>query len=312
MVNSRLVGIYSRSESLIEATRRYDRRLATLFANEKKKIISLQAMTGISYLSDPLLDWDDMLRPFADNLGGVERGQLDRFYENNTFYRKPIIKGELTRNGAITKDRIALKLFPKGKKIKVDLPDPYTFADLSDNRFYKKKEDLMFAFAEVLAEEITWLAKEGVNAFQLNAPSLALAKDASTINQAREAIRIALKKAPETAMHFYFGDISKNIDRFLDYRIDMIGIDFRATRLEKLNGTKFSQKVGCGYVDAQNTKMETPKEIAEFAIKVKDALDPKSITVMPNLDFEYIPQTFANRKIVNIGKACRILEDEGL
>jgi 5-methyltetrahydropteroyltriglutamate--homocysteine methyltransferase len=310
LAESRITGIYPRSETLIEATRRYDKKLPELFSKEKKKIIVHQAKSGITHVSDPLLDWDDMLRPFTENLGGVERGPLNRFYENNTFYRQPIIKGELSRKGPITKDRIALNLFPKGKKWKVDLPDPYTFADLSDNRFYKKKEDIVFAFAEVLAEEVDWLAKQGITSFQLNAPSLALVEDANMIKQAGEAISVALKKASETAVHFYFGDVSRNIDRFLDYKVDMIGIDFHSTKLEKLNGTRFTKRLGCGYVNAQNTKMETPKEIADFVIKASDTLSPRSIAVMPNLDFEYIPQLFADRKVSNIGKACKILEAE--
>ena len=310
MVESRITGIYPRSETLIEATRRYDKKLPELFLKEKRKIIAHQAKSGITHVSDPLLDWDDMLRPFTESLGGVENGPLNRFYENNTFYRQPIIKGELSRKGPITKDKIALKLFPKGKKWKVDLPDPYTFADLSDNRFYKKKEDIVFAFAEVLAEEVDWLAKQGVTSFQLNAPSLALANDVNTIRQVGEAIRVALKKASESAVHFYFGDISKNIDRFLDYRVDMIGIDFRSTKLERLKGTSFTKRLGCGCVNAQNTKMETPKEIADFVIKAKEMLSPRSIAVMPNVDFEFIPQPFASRKVSNIGKACKILEAE--
>ncbi|MBM3897147.1 MAG: hypothetical protein FJ358_01270 [Thaumarchaeota archaeon] len=310
MVESRITGIYARSETLIEATRRYDKRLPELFAKEKEKIISHQAKSGITHVSDPLVDWDDMLRPFTENLGGVERGPLNRFYENNTFYRQPIVKGELSRRGPITKDRIVIKIFPKGKKWKVDLPDPYTFADLSDNRFYKKKEHIMFAFAEVLAEEVDWLAKQGVNSFQLNAPSLALVEDVSMIKQAGEAISVALKKASETAVHFYFSDVSKMIDRFLDYKVDMIGVDFRSTKLERLKGTRFTKRLGCGYVNAQNTKMETPKEIADFVTEAKDMLSPRSIAVMPNLDFEYIPQPFADRKVSNIGKACEILEAE--
>ena len=310
MVDSRITGIYPRSETLIEATRRYDKKLPDLYSKEKRKIIAHQVKSGITHVSDPLLDWDDMLRPFTEGLGGIERGPLNRFYENNTFYRQPIIKGELSRKDPITKDRIALKLFPKGRKWKVDLPDPYTFADLSDNRFYKKKEDIAFAFAEVLAEEVDWLAKQGVTSFQLNAPSLALANDANTIKQAGEAIRVALKKASESAVHFYFGDISKKIDRFLDYRVDMIAIDFRSTKLEGLKGTSFTKRLGCGYVNAQNTKMETPQEIADFVIKARDMLSPRSIAVMPNLDFEFIPQPFASRKLSNIGKACKILEAE--
>ena len=40
-----------------------------------------------------------MFRPFSQNLKGVEVGSLDRFFENNTFYKKPKVTGKIEGNG---------------------------------------------------------------------------------------------------------------------------------------------------------------------------------------------------------------------
>ena len=83
-------GIYPRSDRLITATRRMSKDLPQLFLEEKRKVIMLQLKAGLNYITDPLLEWDDMLKPYS-KLSGIKMNGLNRFYENNTFYRKPLI-----------------------------------------------------------------------------------------------------------------------------------------------------------------------------------------------------------------------------
>ena len=63
------------------------KKLNQLYTKEKEENIKLQINAGLTHIKDPLLNWDDMFRPFSQNLKGVEVGSLDRFFENNTFYK---------------------------------------------------------------------------------------------------------------------------------------------------------------------------------------------------------------------------------
>ncbi|MCZ6648717.1 MAG: hypothetical protein O7B30_05705 [Thaumarchaeota archaeon] len=312
MAKGWISGIYPRSERLIEATRRQDPKLSRLFEEEKRKIIRQEFDAGLDFMTDPLIDWDDILRPFTENLGGVEIGALDRFYENNTFYRRPLVLSEVKSRGHILSSAISNTLFPKKKAWKVDLLDPYSMADLSENRYYRSKEELMFAYSKVLAKELRGLPSN-LALVQFNAPSLARTKDKDTISQAKEAIRMATRGIEATkCLHLYFGNISSTLPQFLDFGVDILGIDFINSDLQSFQGTTFTKALACGCVDAQNTRIERPSEIVAFVTRVVNVLNPKSISVIPNTDLEFIPQPFARKKVQAIGKAITKLGDEGI
>ncbi len=148
---------------------------------------------------------------------------------------------------------------------------------------------------------------------QFNAPSLARTSDKDAISQAKEAIRIATKRTKaRKCLHLYFGDVSSTIPHFLDFGVDIIGIDLVNTNLDNFEGTAFTKEVACGCVDAQNTRIERPQELVAFVTRVVNTLNPKSVSLIPNTDFEYIPQPFARKKVRNMGRAMRKLEAEGI
>ena len=95
MISSYTLGIYPRSEELIEATRKNTSNLSSLFLSETKDYISLQKKAKLGYVCDPLLQWDDIFRPFAQ-LKSVKFAALNRNYEMNTFYRKLSFENSIT------------------------------------------------------------------------------------------------------------------------------------------------------------------------------------------------------------------------
>ncbi|MBI5133477.1 MAG: hypothetical protein HZA83_02075 [Thaumarchaeota archaeon] len=107
MIKTYALGIYPRSAKLIEATRKNDKKLPQLFHTEKKKLIREEQKAKLSYVCDPLLDWNDMFRPFS-NLKNVNLGALNRFFETNTFYRKLIINGEFENSSNVVKSHLSL------------------------------------------------------------------------------------------------------------------------------------------------------------------------------------------------------------
>lgn len=307
MYGAFLVGAYPRSERLIRATRKMSKDLKQIFTEEKRKIIRLQVEKGFTYVSDPCIDWDDMLRPLTDGLEGIKRGPLARFFDNNTFYRQPIVINELKGNGEIILRNLTKELLPRGK-LKVDLPDPFTFADLCDNRYYKDKYQLMFKFAEILSEELKNLTKAGFTLVQFKSPSITYQRNKDTLSMIGDAIKKVVKNVQaKTYMHLYFGDISHIISSILDFKLDGIGVDFKATRIESLKDYNLEKGLACGYINARNTKMESPEEIARFVRKAEKYLKPKEIFICPNCDLEFLPYAFANRKVHNIGKALELL-----
>jgi|YelNatPaOPRAMG01_1025707.scaffolds.fasta_scaffold00215_15 methionine synthase II (cobalamin-independent) len=85
------------ANKLIEATRAYERGAITkkllekAFKEATTEIVGFQESVGFSYITDGMLKWQDLLRPFTENLNGVKTGSLARWFNNNMFYRTSLI-----------------------------------------------------------------------------------------------------------------------------------------------------------------------------------------------------------------------------
>lgn len=305
MIKTYALGIYPRSTKLIEATRKNDRKLPKLFQIEKKKLIREEQKAKLSYVCDPLLDWNDMFRPFS-NLKNVSLGALNRFFETNTFYRKLIINGEFENSSNVVKSHLALSLLPKKKEIAVCMPDPYTFADLNENKYYKDHTEYLFAIADMLKKEAQALARANVKFIQLNAPSIAYNAnnvDIGIVKDAVERVKDGLKT--KVYLHLYFGNISKIFSKLLDIKIDGLSIDLSFTDLNSLADYKVDKGLCLGAVNAMNTKMEDVKGTAKIVSSALDKMSPREAYISTTCDLEFLPYEFAVKKLSRLGAIGR-------
>ena len=127
MISSYTFGIYPRSEELIEATRKNTENLDSLSQKETEEYITAQKNASLGFVSDPLLKWDDIFRPFS-NLEGVTPPALNRIYEMNTFYRVLSFNGSAFTDGGNTVQSNLDSSLPKNKTVAI--PEPFTFAEL--------------------------------------------------------------------------------------------------------------------------------------------------------------------------------------
>lgn len=300
-------GIYPRSEKLIEATRRNPPNLPQIFRRDKKRIIDLQVRLGLTYISDPLLDWNDMLRPYL-NLKGLRQGALNRIFEQNAFYRTPVVVDRVEWVKPITLENLALDLLPKNYLLKVDLPDPYTFASLSENRYYRDQRDLVADLAEVLSKEAQTLQKH-FQLIQINAPSICSIRSTEELNLAYEALKPVTKGlSAKTYLHLYFGDPTPILSSLISFPISGLGLDLINIKIPKdLKFGKMGLAAGC--VDAGNTKLENPKSVSEQVKRIAEAAEPSELYICPNYDLEYVPQTYANRKMRRLSKITDLVKE---
>ena len=297
MIDYWIAGIYPRNETLIESTRLYDKTLRKQFNKEKSRLLKIQSKNKFNYITDPLIDWDDNIRPFTDNLKGIEKGPLTRYYENNTFYRQPIITNKITTSGKILKNSICFDLFSNKSKSKVDILDPFTFYDLSANEFYKSEEEAINAFADIIKKELNSIKKD-IELIQFNAPSLARVKEKEQLDMIRKAmVKIVKGLDVTTCLNLWGSDVSDTLDAFQDFPVDIIGIDFTTSKIDRFDQIDINKGLACGLIDAKNTKMEKTSEIIKELKNIKELFKPTSLAVIPSWDFEFIPETFACKKL---------------
>ena len=297
MIDYWIAGIYPRNETLIESTRLYDKTLREQFNKEKTRLLKIQSKNKFKYITDPLIDWDDNIRPFTDNLKGIEKGPLTRYYENNTFYRQPIITNKITTSGKILKNNICFDLFSDKSKSKIDILDPFTFYDLSANEFYKSEEEAINAFADIIKKELNSIKKD-IELIQFNAPSLARVKEKEQLDIIRKAMVKILKGLDvTTCLNLWGSDVSDTLETFQDFPVDIIGIDFTTSKIDRFDQIDINKGLACGLIDAKNTKMEKTSEIIRELKNIKELFKPTSLAVIPSWDFEFIPETFACKKL---------------
>src|SRR5690349_3430732 len=140
----------------IQATQDWERRriekgtLEEAFRADREAFADLQGSFGFDYVSDGQfsLAWQDLFRPLVDGVRGLEKGAMVRWFNTNTFYFTPVVKGELEGNGSVLVKNIDGRLLRRSRVFRMILPDPLTLAELSEDRFYGSTEKLMFAFAD--------------------------------------------------------------------------------------------------------------------------------------------------------------------
>ena len=308
MISSYTFGIYPRSEELIEATRKNTENLNSLFQKETEEYISAQKNTGLGFVSDPLLKWDDIFRPFS-NLETVTPTALNRIYEMNTFYRVLSFDGsKFTYNGNLVQSNLDLSLLPKNRTAAI--PEPFTFAELHTSKEFKRKEDFTINLAKMLRAEIDSLVESGFEVIQLLAPSIAYNKevDFGLVSDALKILTDGLKA--KTILHTYFGDVSSKIESLLDLPVSGLGFDITTTPASSIEKHSFSGKsLTIGIINSFNTAIEKPQECIKQIDEINAKTKPKESYVSNNFDLEYVPKEFAMNKISVLGEIARGAKD---
>jgi 5-methyltetrahydropteroyltriglutamate--homocysteine methyltransferase len=316
-IKSSISGVLPRPPKLISATREYDRsritpeELETAYKTYSKEVIDYQTKQGLTYINDGYLRRQDLLRPFTTKLSGVEEGQLSRWYNNNTFYRIPVIKGKVT--GEPPFNEAYLDLLPEAE-YKAVLPAPYTFVKLAKNEYYDPDADFLQDIAEVINAEIKALELQRFKYIQLSDPALVYHK---TVPKKEElpAIAAAVETATSgvkarTGLQTFFGDISPVLADVIEWKVDDIGIDYYEIDAETVKEYSFKGGVSLGIVDARNTLKEDPEELVSICNEVLDASSPVSLMVATNCDLDFLTWDEAQHKIATVAQVAQKLKEE--
>ena len=307
MISSYTFGIYPRSEELIEATRKNTENLDSLSQKETDEYINAQKNASLGFVSDPLLKWDDIFRPFS-SLTSVNLSSLNRIYEMNTFYRILSFDGsDFTDGGNIVQSNLDSSL-PKNKTVAI--PEPFTFAELHTSKKFKKKDDFIINLAKMLRPEIDSLVESGFEVIQLLAPSIAYNKevDFGLVSDGLKILTDGLEA--KTILHTYFGDVSTKIESLLDLPVSGLGFDITTTPASSIEKHSFSNKsLTIGIINSFNTAIEKPQECIKQIDEINANTKPKESYVSNNFDLEYVPKEFAMNKISVLGEIARGAKD---
>lgn len=280
-------GMYPRGEALIQATRDFDRHRISLeeleqaYTQDYRALEALQQ--GAALVSDGLLNWQDLVRPFAE-LTGAQPGPLTRYFETNTFYRRLLFPRRLTWGET---GPWAQRYFRFGNA--AFLPAPYTFARMAENL---TPQDA----AQLLAVVVEHLTERGYTFFSLQEPFAVYEGNSEALRQLQTAFADLRQAAGQArlVLTFYFGDAAPLLPAAWELPIDGVGVDLTYTDLAQVDVPQ-GQGLMLGLVDTTNSLLETRKVVQE-ALDLALAKAPAFLVLSGSSDFFFLPRDVADAK----------------
>lgn len=313
-------GIYPRSAELIPVTQGVSRgrfspvEKAQAQEQDMDGFIDLQKELGFSYIEDGKFTWEDIFRPlqvtsqgFEHN--GIDDGEVTRWFDTNTFYRKPVITGTLTPDFK----RLA-PYFPQISetgKWKVTLPSPFTFAKVSIDRTTSNFQGTLENVTQFMRQVIEHLESRGVSFVHLSEPYIPYfcsnSNDIDLLVSSLKAISEGGRKAI-MALQTSFGDgapILKALES-RDTGIDVVGLDFLKTDISSLP-TNIGHPLAAGVVRSLSSRVEDPEKVKEFLEKIDGHLRPPKMYATNNTALEFVSDDMeiARNKVRVLGEVIK-------
>jgi 5-methyltetrahydropteroyltriglutamate--homocysteine methyltransferase len=259
---------------------------------------------GVDVINDGQVRWDDLLAPFARAWTGCDRGPLERFYDNNTYFRQPVITGPITSEGTTLVRDFEFARGVARAELKASVCGPLTFATLAEDRHYRSLEERTLAVADAVAAEIRGLGLAGATLVDIEEPALVAHPEHFAL--ARAAIeRLAVAGVP-LALQTYFFPADPLLDALAAFPVAQIGVDVRSRdthALERLNALR--QTIVLGIVDARNTRIETESELVRLIEGALKQIPADYLWLAPTTGLEYLPHDVAVQKLKALVAAAR-------
>ena len=290
-----------------------DTQLEETCRDVTKAVIQEQEQAGLGLLTDGQIRWEDLVTPVAKRLEGFEINGLTRWFNNNVYYRRPILRNAPVRIGPILVDEYRFAKSCTRKPIKAVLPGPYTFALVSEDQYYKKLRPFVMKLAEIVNEEARALADAGAPLVQFDEPAIGFGLPAgkagkTDIKLAIEALNVATRGVKaKTAVYTYFGALDGTLPSLMRANVDIIGVDVvsEPKTLGALKKVKITKELALGCMDARNTKLESVKELHAIFKIVKPLVPSDRLYLNPNCGLEFLPHTQALAKVQRLAEAAR-------
>ena len=311
MVLTTVVGSYPRigdnpgDQALRRAIGRLDRgeiaeeELRSVERETVKVVLREQNEAGIDLVTDGEISWYDSQSHIAGKLVSVEINGLARYFDTNTYYRQPVVRGPVSRKAPLVVDEWKFAKANSHAPVKAVLTGPVTLASLSENKHYPTTKALAIDLATALGQEVEALVAAGASHVQIDEPILTRHPEhLSLVSETLERIR-SRKKGSSLTLFTFFGDVAKIYRDLADVPADVLGFDLvqgSATwpALVKHGSTK---PVVLGLIDARNTKEEDPETIAKKVSDLRSSVDLKASYLAPSNGLEFLPRDRARRKL---------------
>lgn len=126
------------------------------------------------------------------------------------------------------------------------------------------------------------------------------------VHRLNEALR-SLESPLPLALQLPFADAGEVLADLMEIEVEAMGVDFYATDLSALP-RPFPRTLLAGVIDARNSLLENPEELAEFGRRLTEEIEGE-VHLVPNGDLQFVPEKIAREKVLRLGATARLLKD---
>ncbi len=320
MVQTTVVGSYPRvsdapeGQRLRRAIARWERGelapegLRTVEVSVLQEVVQEQAAAGLDVVTDGQVTWYDPQSHFAAKLEGIEAGALERYFDTNTYYRRPKARGRVRWTAPVTVDDWLAASAVSSAAVKGVVPGPYTLAALSANG---TTSDFVWDLAVAVGNEVGALAHAGCPRIQVDEPAFARLKALPKGYDEMARTMLRGKGRAQTTLFTYFGGVGPILEDLLALPFTCVGLDLvqGASTLEALKRADVGKGLVLGLVDARNTRMEDPKAVAKQVVALESRVPLEKSYVSPSNGLEFLPRSKAREKLRVLVDAARLARE---
>lgn len=274
-----------------------------------ERVVREQLDSGIDLPTDGQIRWDDIVTPFASQADGFEIGGLIRWFDNNVYYRKPSVVGDIKWRKPVAANAYRLAATQAGKAVKAVLPAPYSLMRLSEDCHYHNQDRLLADITALLRAEVETLIEAGAEHIQFDDPCLQYHPE--DMRPAAEALNSVVKGFRATFwLCFYFGSIEKIAPDFRIFDVSVIAADCASVPANCEHLLRFAHhQIPCfGMLDARNIKLEQDDALRQKYERISLLFPDAYISTSCGLEF--LPHASALEKIRLLGRTIKRFRGE--
>jgi 5-methyltetrahydropteroyltriglutamate--homocysteine methyltransferase len=282
--------------------------VADAYADARETVVTGQQERGLDRIGEGQLRWDDMLAHPLTVHDSVRTEGIVRYYDNNNFYREPVVEEPLDFDGDVAAELDAAAALTDD--LQAVVPGPYSLSELAADEQYGDDAEFLGALGEFLAEEVAAFPDHEL--LTVLDPSLVVdPPTGDTAERASDAVdAVAAATDADVLVHTYWGSFeAETYAHLLDADIDAVGFDLVTApeaNAEIASEYGTPDAVGLGLVDGQNTLVESPETIQERADWFAElpGVDPERAYLAPNTELFYLPVNRCYEKLAALGTAA--------
>lgn len=292
--------------SVRAAIQRFDRGQGTpadldrTYRDVTRRVLDLSREVGLDLATDGQIRANDWFDPVVRDVDNVYSEGLLRLYDNNFYYRHPVVRGRLAFQGGTlaywTRQAVAMSQVP----LKAVLPGPFTFLALSEDQSYHDRERWLTDLVAVLKLERDALAATGIAEIQWDEPELARtgSADAARVGEVLGSL-LDGATVPQSLALFWGRKSHEWLRPLASLPLARVYIDTVAdpAAWSGLADERWPYEVGVGAVDARGVRLEDPADVADRLEPVLTRQSADRVWLTPTSGLELLPPDRAESKL---------------